>query len=255
MAETTFHSVMENLENYLLYQREQGVRRVEVDRATLRALADSASTASTILSPTSIPEKPEVQARPASFASLEELASFVSHCSLCPLSGGRTQAVPGEGNAEAPDIMFVGEGPGADEDRTGRPFVGKAGQLLTRMIEAMGYRRDEIFIANIVKCRPPKNRPPQPAEMAACIPFLQQQIELIQPKILIALGATALKGLLGKNAGIMRMRGHWQEYNGIRLMPTFHPAFLLRDPAKKKLVWQDLKQVLHALGKEPPKRS
>ena len=148
--------------------------------------------------------------------------------------------------------MFVGEGPGADEDAQGRPFVGRAGQLLTKMIEAMGYRREEVFIANIVKCRPPNNRAPKPEEMEACMPYLRQQIALIRPAIMIGMGATAIKGLLGKTAGITRLRGTWQEYGGIKLMPTFHPSYLLRDPSKKRDVWKDLKLVLKELGREPP---
>lgn len=152
----------------------------------------------------------------------------------------------------SPDILFVGEGPGADEDAQGRPFVGRAGQLLTKMIEAMGYERADVFIANVVKCRPPNNRAPLPEEMERCHPYLKQQIALIKPTVIVGLGATALKGLLGKTAGITRLRGTWQEYEGIKLMPTFHPSYLLRDPSKKKEVWQDLQSVLKELGKEPP---
>jgi DNA polymerase len=148
--------------------------------------------------------------------------------------------------------MFVGEGPGAEEDAQGRPFVGKAGKLLDRMIEAMGYRREEVFIANVVKCRPPENRKPQREEMDMCLPYLRQQIRLIRPKVIVGLGGTAMEGLLGKPVGITRMRGIWQEYQGIKLMPTFHPSYLLRDPAKKKDAWQDLKAVLTELGKQAP---
>jgi len=150
--------------------------------------------------------------------------------------------------------MFIGEGPGADEDALGRPFVGKAGKLLDKMIEAMGSRREEIFIANVVKCRPPNNRKPMREEMDMCLPYLRQQIRLIRPKIIVGLGGTAMEGLLGKPAGITRMRGIWQEYEGIKLMPTFHPSYLLRDPSKKKDAWLDLQAVLKELGKEPPSR-
>jgi DNA polymerase len=132
--------------------------------------------------------------------------------------------------------------------------VGKAGQLLDRMIDAMGYRREEVFIANVVKCRPPGNRKPTSDEMQMCLPYLHHQIRLIQPRVIVGLGATAMEGLLGKPVAISRMRGIWQDYQGIRLMPTFHPSYLLRDNSKKKDAWQDLQQVLAALGREPPPR-
>jgi uracil-DNA glycosylase family 4 len=189
---------------------------------------------------------------PGNFQTLEEIAADVAGCRRCVLCRGRANAVPGEGNAGSPDIMFIGEGPGADEDAQGRPFVGKAGQLLTKMIVAMGYAREDVFIANVVKCRPPDNRAPLPEEMETCLPYLRQQIGLVRPKVIIGLGATAIKGLLGKTAGITKLRGTWQEYGGIKLMPTFHPSYLLRDPSKKKVVWQDLQLVLKELGKEPP---
>lgn len=150
--------------------------------------------------------------------------------------------------------MFIGEGPGADEDRQGLAFVGKAGQLLTRIIEAMGFTREQVFIGNIVKCRPPGNRTPFPDEMAACLPFLEEQIQLLKPRVIVALGATAVRGLLGLEMGITRLRGKWLSYRGIDVMPTFHPAYLLRNPAGKKEVWEDMKAVLERLGREPPRR-
>jgi len=248
MAETTFHNLVENLENYLEYQRDEGVQRLEVDRAVLAELARKPKvevSAAVTMGATPIP---------TDLKSLEEIAAHISACRNCPLCQTRTNTVPGEGNAGSPDVMFIGEGPGADEDAQGRPFVGKAGQLLTKMIEAMGYKREEVFIANIVKCRPPNNRAPLPEEMEACLPYLRQQIGLIKPRVVVGMGATAIKGLLGKTVGITRLRGTWQEYEGIKLMPTFHPSYLLRDPSKKKDVWQDLQQVLKELGKEPPPR-
>ncbi len=247
MAEATFYNLIDNLENYLEYQRDEGVQRLEVDRAVLAELARIPEAG-----PLSVAEVPASAPIPVNFQSMEEIAAHVSTCRNCPLFEGRTNTVPGEGHVDSPDIMFIGEGPGADEDAQGRPFVGKAGQLLTKMIEAMGYKREEVFIANIVKCRPPNNRAPLPEEMDACLPYLRQQIGLIKPKIIVGMGATAIKGLLGKTAGITRLRGTWQEYEGLKLMPTFHPSYLLRDPSKKKEVWQDLQQVLKALGKEPP---
>jgi DNA polymerase len=147
--------------------------------------------------------------------------------------------------------MFIGEAPGADEDEQGLAFVGRSGQLLAKMIEAMGYTREEVFIANIAKCRPPDNRQPTPEEMATCIPYLKQQIALIQPKVIVALGATAVLGLINQT-GISKMRGTWFKYEGIPLMPTFHPAFMLRNPPCKKEVWSDLQAVLKHLGRTPP---
>ena len=249
MAETTFYDLVDNLETYLEYQRDEGVQRLEVDRAVLAELARMPEAG-----PLSVAEVPASTPIPVDFQSMEEIAAHVSACRNCPLCAGRTHTVPGEGKADSPDILFIGEGPGADEDAQGRPFVGKAGQLLTKMIEAMGYQREQVFIANIVKCRPPNNRAPLPEEMEACLPYLRQQIGLIKPRTMVGMGATAIKGLLGKTAGITRLRGTWQEYEGIRLMPTFHPSYLLRDPSKKKDVWQDLQRVLKELGKEPPSR-
>lgn len=161
MAETTFHSLVENLEKYLEYQRDEGVPRLEVDRAVLAELAKEPEPEAFIA------KEPVVVAAPipGNFQTLEEIAAHVSVCRSCPLCQGRTRTVPGEGNADSPDLMFVGEGPGAEEDAQGRPFVGKAGQLLTKMIEAMGYAREDVFIANVVKCRPPNNRTPLPEEM------------------------------------------------------------------------------------------
>ena len=146
--------------------------------------------------------------------------------------------------------MFVGEAPGRDEDEQGRPFVGRAGQLLDKMIAAMGYARADVFIANILKCRPPNNRTPAPEEMARCIPYLKRQIALVRPKAIVALGATAFRGLMDDpQASITRVRGVWTTFEGIPLMPTFHPAYLLRAPAAKRVVWEDLQKVMARLGK------
>ncbi len=246
MAETTFYSLLGDLEKYLNYQRDTGVQRLEVDRAVLAELAKE---------PTIDPVEAlavETAGVPENFQSLEAIAEHVLSCRSCSLCQTRTNPVFGEGCTDSPDILFVGEGPGASEDAQGRPFVGKAGQLLTKMIEAMGYKREQVFITNIIKCCPPNHRSPLPEEMEICLPYLRQQIEMIQPKVVVGLGATAIKGLLGKTAGITRLRGTWQEYQGIKLMPTFHPSYLLRDPSKKKIVWQDLQLVLKALGREAP---
>lgn len=150
----------------------------------------------------------------------------------------------------------MGEGPGAEEDARGEPFVGKAGQLLDKMIAAMGYRRDDVYICNIVKCRPPENRKPEPVEMSACAPFFTQQLALVRPKVIVALGATAVQGLIGTSEGITRLRGKWKLYKGMTpIMPTFHPAYLLRNPPAKREVWADLQEVMRHLGKGPPARS
>ena len=174
-------------------------------------------------------------------------------CTRCKLSGGRTHLVFGVGNPAA-ELMFVGEGPGADEDQQGEPFVGKAGQLLTKMIEAMGFRRDEVYIANVVKCRPPENRNPEPDEIEACEPFLRAQIGAIRPRIIVALGKFAAQTLLRDPTAISRLRGSWREYEGVRLMPTFHPAYLLRSPGEKAKAWEDLKLVVRELGRTLPAR-
>ncbi len=186
-------------------------------------------------------------------AELRRIASVVARCAKCPLNKGRTRTVPGQGNPH-PEILFVGEAPGADEDRQGMAFVGDAGQLLTRMIEAMGLARDDVFIANVVKCRPPENRKPLPDEMAACLPYLSEQIAVLRPKVIIALGAVAAHALLAVETPISRLRGQWSRHGDIDLMPTYHPAYLLRNPAAKHEVWADLQAVLKRLGRTPPRR-
>ncbi|MDD3467224.1 MAG: uracil-DNA glycosylase [Campylobacterales bacterium] len=174
---------------------------------------------------------------PSSMASLK---STVSGCHLCELAKTRKNVVFGEGNERA-RLMFVGEGPGETEDKTGRPFVGKAGELLTNMIEkAIGIKREDVYIANIVKCRPPNNRVPTQAEAASCKPYLEKQIELINPQIIVALGGTALTHLTGKEQSIMKIRGTLMEYKGAVLIPTFHPSFLLRNPSAKKEAYADM---------------
>lgn len=182
---------------------------------------------------------------------LSVLAAEVAGCQKCRLAPTRTQTVFSRGDPFA-ELCFVGEGPGADEDRVGEPFVGAAGQLLDKMIAAMGYQRDEVYICNIVKCRPPNNRTPDADEVAACRPYVLQQIDLCRPKYIVALGTTAVKGLLGTSEGIMKLRGNWKLYRGIPVMPTYHPAYLLRQPEAKREVWEHLKQVMVRLGKTPP---
>lgn len=183
------------------------------------------------------------------------LATQVRDCQKCGLARTRTQTVFARGTG-ASGLCFVGEGPGADEDAQGFPFVGKAGQLLDRMIEAMGFSRDEVYICNIVKCRPPDNRKPEPEEMSQCMPYLNEQLALVEPQVIVALGATAVLGLLGTSGGITRLRGRWRLYQGkIPVMPTFHPAYLLRTPSAKREVWEDLQAVLRQMGRPVPGRS
>jgi len=168
-------------------------------------------------------------------------------CTQCRLAKTRTQVVYGVGNPHA-DLMFIGEAPGRDEDLKGEPFVGRAGQLLTDIIKAMKLTRDDVYIANVIKCRPPENRNPEPDELDACRPFIKRQIELIQPKVIVTLGKFALQSLTGRAHAISGARGQWTEYDGIKVMPTYHPAYLLRTPSAKKDVWQDMKKVMAELG-------
>ncbi|MBQ3080640.1 MAG: uracil-DNA glycosylase [Clostridia bacterium] len=171
-----------------------------------------------------------------------ELLDEIGKCEKCRLCQGRTNAVPGEGNPNA-DIMFIGEGPGRDEDMQGRPFVGASGQLLDRMIHAIGMERTEVYIANIVKCRPPMNRNPEPDEAQACMNYLRNQFVLVSPKIIVLLGRVASKFVLGDETPISRLRGNWILKKGIWFMPTYHPSALLREPSKKREAWEDFKMV------------
>jgi DNA polymerase len=206
-------------------------------------------------------EAPEVKtpaepAAPVAAAdSLEALAEQVQGCTACRLSEGRRKVVFGEGGCRA-GIMFIGEGPGAEEDRTGRPFVGQAGQLLDGMIRALGLDREAVYIANVVKCRPPGNRDPEAREMTACTPILDRQVDLLAPKVMVALGRVAAQRLTATSKPISALRGSWTAYRGIPLLPTFHPAYLLRNPTAKRAVWQDLKRVREKLktGSEDPLR-
>lgn len=178
---------------------------------------------------------------------LKAIREEIGDCTRCKLCEGRTQIVFGVGNPRA-TLMFVGEGPGRDEDIQGEPFVGRAGQLLTKMIEAMGLKRQDVYIGNIVKCRPPDNRYPEPEEVATCYPFLLKQIAAIHPKVIVGLGNLAVQTLLETKTGITALRGQFHDFHGIQLMPTYHPAFLLRNPNMKKPCWEDLKKVMEVLG-------
>ncbi len=225
---------------------DEGHREADVDPTLLRALAETP------------PPAPTPQ-RPRSGRSLADIAADIAQCTKCDLHKTRTQTVPGQGS-ETPEIVFIGEGPGAEEDRQGIPFIGPAGNLLTRLIQAMGFQREDVFIANIVKCRPTvdgagkRDRPPNPEEMAVCLPYLKAQIEALRPQVLVLLGNVALDGLFGFR-GITRHRGRWLDYEGIPTMPTFHPSFLLRgggeDKARYWDVWDDMCTVLQRMGRRP----
>ena len=194
---------------------------------------------------------PVIQDKPAALKIIRE---DIGDCTRCRLHKGRTNIVFGVGNVNA-DIMFAGEGPGADEDAQGEPFVGRAGQLLNNMISAMGIKREDVYIANVVKCRPPGNRTPEREECETCSPFLMRQIVAIKPKVIVALGAVAAKTLLAINAPMSELRGRWFDFRGTKLAVTYHPAFLLRDPRQKKETWKDLQIVMKYLGLTPPPKA
>jgi len=187
-------------------------------------------------------------ATPLGKMTMAELCSEAMDCTRCELHKTRQNVVFGEGNENA-DLIFIGEAPGAEEDQQGRPFVGAAGQLLTKIIEAMKFIRDEVYIANVLKCRPPNNRDPLPNEVNHCKSFLTGQLEIIKPKIICTLGAHATHALINSNEGITRMRGRFYLYNGIKMMPTFHPAYLLRNEGAKRPVWLDAQKIMVELGK------
>jgi DNA polymerase len=190
------------------------------------------------------------QLLPGSMADLAAVARSIDGCTRCKLSASRTRIVLGHGNPAA-DLMFVGEAPGREEDEQGLPFVGPAGQLLTKIIEAMGMTREEVYIVNTVGCRPSENRNPEPDEVAACRPFLQEQIRLVAPRVIVSLGTFATHAILQTDEPISRLRGRWQVAHGARVMPTFHPAYLLRSPKGKKEVWTDMQLVRDYLAGKP----
>jgi uracil-DNA glycosylase len=287
MPERTPDSLQEKIEERLRYYEDLGIRLFYRDRASETALPAELDTASRAQAPTSTEEislpkstpKPELKKTPAALPALqEELAAKTSgvslfesvdkvkddtllkiredigDCTRCKLHKGRHKIVFGDGNPKA-ELVFIGEGPGADEDMQGLPFVGRAGKLLTQMIEAMGLQRKDVYICNVVKCRPPQNRAPEPDEVATCSPYLVRQIDVIQPKVIVCLGAVAAKTLLETQRGISQFRGEWLTWRGHKLMATYHPAYLLRNPAAKSEVWKDLQKVMAELGLQPPKRT
>ncbi|HEY8206782.1 MAG TPA: uracil-DNA glycosylase [Myxococcaceae bacterium] len=268
MADSDSEEIAEavaDVRRHVEWLRSTGQKFVLADRSAPRATAAPAPKPAAAPPPpppapaapraqaTLFSEPPKAPSTGGSRRTLEEIRAELGDCKRCKLCSGRTNIVFGVGNPKA-ELVFVGEGPGADEDAQGIPFVGKAGQLLTKMIEAMGFTRDEVYICNVVKCRPPGNRNPEPDEIEACEPFLKAQIDSIRPKAIVTLGKFAAQTLLRDSTPITRMRGNWRTYEGVPLMPTFHPAYLLRSPGEKKLAWADLKQVMKMFGKEPAKR-
>lgn len=245
------HDILRDVRAFLAFQGElgwQGARRiVEVARPPEVATGPRVQVAQPTEEVTVASEAAPSFVTPGP-SSLDDVRAVLGECTRCKLCKGRKSIVFGTGSASA-RLMFIGEGPGQEEDLRGEPFVGAAGQLLTKMIEAMGFARDQVYIANVVKCRPPQNRDPEPDEVAACEPFLKQQIAAIKPSVIVALGRHAAQTLLRDSTPITRMRGKWREYEGIALMPTYHPAYLLRNPAEKRPVWDDLKNVMARLAR------
>ena len=251
--------------NYLSHLQQLGVDAVE---ATSAAIVEHPLKKSTITIPKQEPSPPKPPITPiaappksaepfetlfgdmavpgerlcASTESFADIHLEIGDCTRCPLHLKRTNVVHTEGNRQA-RLMFVGEAPGADEDSQARPFVGRAGQLLTKIIEAIGFKREEVLIGNVNRCRPPGNRPPTLEEASMCKPFLLREIAVVQPEVIVTLGNTAIQNLLGAKQGITKLRGKFLDYKGIQVMPTYHPAYLLRDPSKKRETWEDLKKV------------
>ncbi|MBL8841601.1 MAG: uracil-DNA glycosylase [Planctomycetes bacterium] len=229
-----------------------GAARLGSESAPSHAPAAAAPPLRISVAPSPEPPRPKGSETDLSFVDRErlltELSSEISTCQKCKLCETRTHAVPGEGALDPP-ILFIGEGPGADEDASGRPFVGKAGQLLDKMIAAIRFRRDEVYIANLVKCRPPGNRTPEPDEAAACLPYLERQIALLRPRLLCTLGLPSTRALLPEVRAISAVRGRLHSWRGLPLIPTFHPAYLLRNPDAKHDAWSDLKLVARTVGR------
>lgn len=224
--------ILEDIKAYLSYLKELGIEDIPGSSIQESFRKNNKSLPSQSLSPES---------------SLRELREEIGDCQRCKLSKNRTQIVFGVGNPKA-ELMFVGEGPGRDEDLRGEPFVGEAGQLLTRIIEAMGLKRQDVYIANVVKCRPPNNRNPEPDEIESCEPFLIRQLGIIKPKLICALGTFAAQTLLKTKEKISSLRGNFYYYHDIKVMPTYHPAYLLRNPNDKKIVWEDMQKIMKELN-------
>ncbi len=253
---------------YDFYRRpvEEGselVLHAEAENSPVATMTPKAATSSSITQSSMTPAKTAAPAKvtPTSTAlppvigdkptALKLIREDIGDCTRCRLHKGRTNLVFGVGNVNA-DLMFIGEGPGADEDAKGEPFVGRAGQLLNNMISAMGIKREDVYIANVVKCRPPSNRTPEKDECDTCSPFLMRQIDVVRPKVIVALGAVAAKNLLAVSDSMANLRGRWYDFRDSKLAVTYHPAYLLRDPRQKVEAWKDLQMVMKYLGLKPP---
>ncbi len=246
---TPQQSLWRDLRVYLEYERDEGRTRITVTEATMKRMESWSAETAECRRPDDGHESLAASAV-SQPAELDVIASEIAACTRCDLSRSRNRTVPGHGNPH-PQLLFIGEAPGEEEDRQGRPFVGRSGALLTRMLENLGLSRDEVFIANINKCRPPGNRPPAPRERETCMPFLERQIAVLRPRVIIVLGATALHGLLGVETSISKARGTWHEYRGIPVMPTYHPSYLLRNKSSRFATWEDMLKVLERIGRRP----
>ena len=259
--------VIDQLHAFFEYKKEEGFQTLDVSPETLAAIRSQKSevrsqkkepvshaphSAVTKQAHQNPAEKAPQSGIVVSGKTLDEIADQIRTCTACPLHKSRKNTVPGEGNANRPDILFISDYPGEEENEQGKFYISEAGQLLEKMIGAMGYNRESVFILNLVQCRPPNNRIPHQEEIHACTPYLKAQIALIQPKLIVALGKTAVEGLLNQKVAITRLRGTWKTYEGIDLMPTFHPGYLLKVPVRKREAWADLQAVLAKLGKAPP---
>ena len=284
MPETSAETVQKKIEDRLRYYEDLGIRLFYKDRGAgetsplpnvpgpVASMSTFTEEEFSLRKSASVPG-PQPQKSPASVApaasagvslftdvekikddTLLKIREDIGECTRCKLHKGRNKIVFGDGNPKA-RLVFVGEGPGADEDKQGLPFVGRAGKLLTQMIEAMGLQRQDVYICNVVKCRPPDNRKPEDDEVSTCSPFLLRQLDVIEPKVLVCLGAVAAQTLLETHRGISQVRGEWMDWRGHKLMATYHPAYLLRNPAAKTDVWKDLQKVMVELGLPLPKKS
>lgn len=271
-------AIVKGVKEHLTFLNELGVERIDhgvMDQTTTSDSIDELPTVGPAKAPAGLesptPDKSVATEQASSFSlklgspslpamelgltrsaeSLEDVWNETRDCTRCPLWEGRTHVVNSEGNRQA-QLMFVGEAPGADEDAQARPFVGRAGQLLNKIIESIGLKREDVFIGNVNRCRPPSNRTPTPAEGLTCKPFIIREIDIILPKVIVVLGNVATKNLLDTKEGITKLRGKFQDYRGIKVMPTFHPAYLLRDPSKKRETWEDMKTVRDYLNSINP---
>lgn len=262
----SFDQILDELSAYLKHEKEEGRGQVALNSETLAILRGGpiAKSAARAKPPAAEPKrprpapvtpapKPAASATPAPDAEVRmaEIAKTLASCTNCGLCEKRTKSVAGQGSAQ-PDIAFIGASPGVDEDQQGLAFVDKAGELLTRMIGAMGYSREQVWVGNVVKCRPPDDRSPAASEMKTCLAHLRTQLDILRPKVIVCFGETAAKGLLGEAYDISKIRGQWQSFDGIDVMPTFHPAALLLDQSAKGAVWTDLQSVLKKLGRPVP---